>query len=165
MQDVILNPVVSRRHKPYAHVDLTLVGSDTVRIVAGHNLAVPNIWSLHTWWATLTCDATPANRYVKIFQVIDGVNANFFTSQAVIASTTKTFAGSPESAFSNMTRLSADGYMTMDDKTFLIAGDDSIYFDVVSGVAGDSVRLYMLLLWRNWDFGILSPKPNRNRKE
>jgi len=158
MDDIILNPIPSRIHKPYRHVDVTLNGADTLRVIAGTNINVPNVWSVISWWATLTTDATVANRYVKIFQEIDGVNANFFTSQAVTASSTKTYAGTPESSLTNLTRLSADGYMTLDKNTFLFGGDDSIFFDVVSGVAGDSVRVYILLLWRNWDLGLLPPR-------
>jgi len=160
MADIVLtlNPVVSRRKLPYRIIEGVMAGSETIRIIAGKYLDVPNIWSLQEFWVSLTTDVTVANRYVKLFEVIDGVDANYLTGSVVVASETKKIVGTQESGLSGMTKLSADGYCTLTENSMLFGGDDSLYLDVVSGVAGDSVSYFFKLLWRNWDLGMMQPR-------
>jgi len=163
--EYILDPVVTRRLKPYRYIKGVIAGNSYFDIKAGFNLGVPNMWTPASVLITIAASADVANRTVKyeLFvenQIVDKV----YNSTAVTASETKSFILSTTGTVSNMLKVGAHGYVELNDMSFLMGGEDFARISIASGQAADVVTILSVYRWRNWDLGMMLPKPQKGLK-
>jgi len=158
MDDIILNPVVSRTNTQYklAHI-VGLAGNDTLKIRAGHNLYIPNHWSLHYMNLLLDTDATVANRVMRFSNYVDDTLLIEIKTGNVTASSSYRLGGRKEHNFSTAT-TNFNASAALSDQSMLIAGNDYIYIWVAAGVAGDTVNGVAMFKWENYNLGIPYPR-------
>lgn len=162
-ETIRLNPIVSRRQPPFRMIHRILTGADTLNIIAGDNLKVPNVWTLQSAIWIYIADATVASRYPNLNQFVDGELCGKIKGGAIAASETKYQAATPEGTYSNMSGFGS-GYATIRDWTHLISGDDYWNLYTTAGVAGDSLEVWLIARYRNWDLGMLQPKIQRQKE-
>jgi len=165
MEDIILDPIVTRRESPLVFINKTIAGNDSLKIYPGSNLGVPNMWTIHGMLALLNTDATVANRTAYIPNLYkQGVVQNTMKGGVVAASTVAYYSAHQETDFATMGRFGS-AYARLTNWSFLFGGDDEyLYFYTSNGVAGDTLEIRLELRWRNWDLGMMLPRIQKDSK-
>jgi len=162
--ELTLDPIVTRRNKPFISFYLSIAGNEQIKIIAGDNLTVPNVYGVEFCLLRLAADVTVVNRYIHFTQYIDKYVMEDLYTAGIAASEDKTFVISKAGVRSNFYQSvpANTGYIQMGENALCISGDDYWIINAGGGVAGDVVSIKLLIKWLNWDLGMMVP---RNQKD
>jgi len=163
MDDLVLDPLVSRRLKPYISVHRVTTGNDSLDIYGGENLGVPNMWELVAGYLLITTDATVANRTPSIYKKIEGYNIEAIIRNAVTASSAGGLALSRNVSLGSASHLGSS-YGNLNSFSFFFGDDDYLRVICPGGVVGDVFEFHLQFRWLNWDLGMMLPRIQKDSK-
>lgn len=160
--DYWLPTKTSRQESPFHGYRHVMAGSDTLTIRSGKWYEVPNVYELVSCRLQLVCDATVANRYIGVQQLLGGGSTTDWirTATAITASQSKVAMIDKTSTYvSGGMNPYCDQFCGCNGKYLMpISGDDdSIIITITGGVAGDAIDMRFQFRWLNWELGMDPP--------
>jgi len=149
----------------YTFIEKGISGTDELRVFAGQELRVNNIWKLLDCRIGLTTDANVDNRRpaMSILSGIGGANTiEYMQTANVPASTTTNTLITPNTYYSNVT--SNDHLLGFSEPGWMIANHLDCFRFVIGGTphAGDAWFVIMRVIWMNKIWGM--PNPYASKK-
>jgi len=153
--EVTLGVVAGEDKTPFRYVQTkNLIGTDSAIITAGNYLGIDVHYTLCYAQIVLITSADVGNRKVAV----DADGWSVYKTANVPASTTVYVHMRPEAEVTNLVRdVQQDYYLTLEDLSFLIFGDEAFNIDIENGFAGDIWNAKLMFKYRNKDFGIAMP--------
>jgi len=165
--DITLGRFLPSSDGAFRDIYQLMAGTNVIHIYGGRDVNLPCVWDLVGLKATVTTDATVADRKFSIASSYDSqITYEYWQSSAISASKVVTVHLSRGSGWQDITPYPAAGgnyYATIKDYTFIADGSKGVItISLSTGKAGDSVAVHMRFKSLNKEMGIEIPSVSCN---